>query len=160
MFVQRALINSARVVARNASSKRGFSTVRKNSMMVSHQNRTMFGFCNKKNGVSIVGRNFSSDAKSQDEGFSPIEEQPTRYVSIYVFLTISDLREQILESALLLVPKHGWSIESIGLACEQLGYSSATHGLFPNGSIDLVMYFIDKCNRQLYEQVFQMNMEK
>lgn len=63
------------------------------------------------------------------------------------------VKNLILEKALELVTKHGWSTESISAGAKAAGYPSITHGLFPNGGGDLVHYFNMKCNEQLIAQM-------
>ncbi|CAG5025467.1 unnamed protein product [Parnassius apollo] len=64
-----------------------------------------------------------------------------------------NVKENILAKALDFVPKTGWSIESLSQGAEAAGYPGITHGLFPNGSGDLVHYFNVKCNEILVEQI-------
>ncbi|XP_021174638.2 ubiquinone biosynthesis protein COQ9, mitochondrial isoform X1 [Fundulus heteroclitus] len=65
--------------------------------------------------------------------------------------TEEQLQAQILAAALEFVPLHGWSMEAIAAGAESLGLSSASTGMFPNGSGDLVLHFISQCNSKLTE---------
>uniref|UniRef100_A0A3B3DSB6 Ubiquinone biosynthesis protein n=1 Tax=Oryzias melastigma TaxID=30732 RepID=A0A3B3DSB6_ORYME len=61
------------------------------------------------------------------------------------------LQARILTAALEFVPLHGWSMEAIAAGAESLGLSSASTGMFTNGSGDLVLHFIADCNAKLTE---------
>ncbi|XP_069384024.1 ubiquinone biosynthesis protein COQ9, mitochondrial isoform X1 [Paralichthys olivaceus] len=65
--------------------------------------------------------------------------------------TEEQLQARILTAALEFVPQHGWSMEAIASGAETLGLSSASTGMFHNGSGDLVLHFIAQCNSQLTE---------
>ncbi|CAB1459644.1 unnamed protein product [Pleuronectes platessa] len=65
--------------------------------------------------------------------------------------TEDQLQARILTTALEFVPLHGWSMEAIASGAETLGLSSASTGMFHNGSGDLVLHFIAQCNSQLTE---------
>ncbi|KAM4553245.1 ubiquinone biosynthesis protein COQ9, mitochondrial [Fundulus diaphanus] len=65
--------------------------------------------------------------------------------------TEDQLQAQILTAALEFVPLHGWSMEAIAAGAESLGLSSASTGMFHNGSGDLVLHFISQCNSKLTE---------
>ncbi|XP_053174814.1 ubiquinone biosynthesis protein COQ9, mitochondrial [Scomber japonicus] len=65
--------------------------------------------------------------------------------------TEEQLQARILTAALEFVPQHGWSMEAIAAGAETLGLSSASTGMFYNGSGDLVLHFIAHCNSQLTE---------
>uniref|UniRef100_A0A3Q2QZT9 Ubiquinone biosynthesis protein n=1 Tax=Fundulus heteroclitus TaxID=8078 RepID=A0A3Q2QZT9_FUNHE len=65
--------------------------------------------------------------------------------------TEEQLQAQILAAALEFVPLYGWSMEAIAAGAESLGLSSASTGMFPNGSGDLVLHFISQCNSKLTE---------
>ncbi|XP_060932090.1 ubiquinone biosynthesis protein COQ9, mitochondrial [Limanda limanda] len=65
--------------------------------------------------------------------------------------TEDQLQARILTAALEFVPLHGWSMEAIASGAETLGLSSASTGMFHNGSGDLVLHFIAQCNSQLTE---------
>ncbi|KAL0099749.1 hypothetical protein PUN28_019866 [Cardiocondyla obscurior] len=43
----------------------------------------------------------------------------------------------------------GWSKQAISAGAESIGYPGVTHGLFPNGSAALVLYFYSLCNQEL-----------
>ncbi|XP_020559886.1 ubiquinone biosynthesis protein COQ9, mitochondrial isoform X1 [Oryzias latipes] len=61
------------------------------------------------------------------------------------------LQARILTAALEFVPLHGWSMEAIAAGAESLGLSSASTGMFINGSGELVLHFIADCNTKLTE---------
>ncbi|XP_062246488.1 ubiquinone biosynthesis protein COQ9, mitochondrial isoform X2 [Platichthys flesus] len=65
--------------------------------------------------------------------------------------TEDQLQARILTASLEFVPLHGWSKEAIASGAETLGLSSASTGMFHNGSGDLVLHFIAQCNSQLTE---------
>ncbi|XP_056137725.1 ubiquinone biosynthesis protein COQ9, mitochondrial isoform X3 [Lampris incognitus] len=65
--------------------------------------------------------------------------------------TEEQLQARILTAALAFVPQHGWSMEAIASGAETVGLSSASTGMFYNGSGDLVLHFIAQCNSQLTE---------
>ncbi|XP_034443302.1 ubiquinone biosynthesis protein COQ9, mitochondrial isoform X4 [Hippoglossus hippoglossus] len=77
----------------------------------------------------------------QDQGGEQGEEYETE----------DQLQARILTAALEFVPLHGWSMEAIASGAETLGLSSASTGMFNNGSGDLVLHFIAQCNSQLTE---------
>ncbi|KAI5645469.1 COQ9 domain-containing protein [Phthorimaea operculella] len=62
-----------------------------------------------------------------------------------------NVKERILQEALVFVPKSGWSVESLSAGAEAAGYPGISHGLFPNGGGDLVHYFNVKSNEKLVE---------
>lgn len=62
---------------------------------------------------------------------------------------IEEIRERILDAALLYVNKNGWSRETITNGAESIGYPGVIHGMFPNSSMELIQHFYKKCNREL-----------
>lgn len=68
---------------------------------------------------------------------------------------VQKLRAEILEASLQFVPKHGWSVEAIAHGAESIKYPGVAHGMFPNGSIELIHHFYAKCNRELIEKLQQ-----
>jgi ubiquinone biosynthesis protein COQ9 len=62
-------------------------------------------------------------------------------------------QEKLLEATLSFVPTSGWTIESISLGAQKLGYPSVAHGLFPNGPADLIDYFLEHCRLQLEKEM-------
>ena len=50
----------------------------------------------------------------------------------------------ILQKALEHVPTHGWTVQSLSHAATDLGFSSIAHGMFPNGGMDLVTFFMSQ----------------
>lgn len=63
------------------------------------------------------------------------------------------IRAHILDAALPFVKEHGWSREAITRGAESINYPSVAHGMFPNGSIELIHHFYAKCNREVIEQL-------
>lgn len=63
------------------------------------------------------------------------------------------IRTQILDAALPFVKAHGWSREAITRGAESINYPSVAHGMFPNGSIELIHHFYAKCNREVIDQL-------
>ncbi|ORX64104.1 ubiquinone biosynthesis protein COQ9 [Basidiobolus meristosporus CBS 931.73] len=55
----------------------------------------------------------------------------------------TDIPSKILEASLPFVRTYGWSTGSIAKGAQALGYLPVTHGLFPNGGLDLVDYFME-----------------
>ncbi|KAJ8333660.1 hypothetical protein SKAU_G00409790 [Synaphobranchus kaupii] len=67
--------------------------------------------------------------------------------------TEEQLQVRILTAALEFVPQHGWSEEAISAGAESLGLSSASAGMFTNGTGDMILHFIAQCNSQLTESL-------
>lgn len=86
----------------------------------------------------------------------------------------SSIQTQVLDDALDLVPEYGWTRACLGewccelviepsfnvFDCEQteqsarnLGLSPLSHGIAPNGEVDLVGHFVRKCNAGLKERI-------
>lgn len=75
--------------------------------------------------------------------------------------TNEDIRVDIIETALRdFVPLHGWSTEALCFAAEKHGLPGIAHGMFPNGSLDLVNYFIHKSNQQMLEKLKTMDLQR
>lgn len=66
---------------------------------------------------------------------------------------IESIRRQILDAALPFVKAYGWSREAITRGAESINYPSVAHGMFPNGSIELIHHFYAKCNREVIDQL-------
>lgn len=66
---------------------------------------------------------------------------------------IKTIRAQILDASLPFVKTHGWSREAIARGAESINYPSVAHGMFPNGSIELIHHFYAKCNREIIDQL-------
>lgn len=64
-----------------------------------------------------------------------------------------DVRCRILDAALPFVAQHGWSREAITRGAESINYPGIAHGLFPNGSVELINHFYRKCNREAIESL-------
>ncbi|XP_071634573.1 ubiquinone biosynthesis protein COQ9, mitochondrial-like isoform X2 [Temnothorax longispinosus] len=60
-----------------------------------------------------------------------------------------NIKTKILSASLKFVPDMGWSKQAISAGAESVGYPGVIHGLFPNGSAALVLYFYSMCNREL-----------
>lgn len=56
---------------------------------------------------------------------------------------------RLLDEALVLVPKYGFSRLAIEEAAHRLQLSRVAHGLVAGGELDLVSHFIRRCNAQL-----------
>eukprot|EP01098_Paradermamoeba_levis_P008195 TRINITY_DN3398_c0_g1_i1.p1 TRINITY_DN3398_c0_g1~~TRINITY_DN3398_c0_g1_i1.p1 ORF type:complete len:311 (-),score=88.21 TRINITY_DN3398_c0_g1_i1:32-931(-) len=65
----------------------------------------------------------------------------------------TEVKQQILSQGLKHVSKVGWSKEALAEASKELGYSVSLHGLFPNGGLDLIHYFLDQINEKFVSQV-------
>lgn len=63
------------------------------------------------------------------------------------------MKASILEKALTLVPKYGWTRLSIEQACTELNLPATCHGLFPRGEIDLISFFVETSNEGLSDRV-------
>jgi len=74
--------------------------------------------------------------------------------------TEQDPRLNIIETAVRdFVKLHGWTVESLSLAAEKHGYPGVAHGMFPDGAIDLVEYFIQNCNKEMSKKILPQDME-
>jgi len=62
-------------------------------------------------------------------------------------------KKMILEAALLHTPTLGWKKEALVAGVNDLGYPSATAGMFSRGPIELVEYAMMKWNSQLREDL-------
>ncbi|XP_026468650.1 ubiquinone biosynthesis protein COQ9, mitochondrial [Ctenocephalides felis] len=60
-----------------------------------------------------------------------------------------NIKQKILEASLPFVVKHGWTYQTIGFGAESMGMPNIVHGLFPNGGLELVLYFYNQCNGNL-----------
>ncbi|KAJ2958809.1 hypothetical protein NQZ79_g5649 [Umbelopsis isabellina] len=78
--------------------------------------------------------------------------EPTQKAETNVNLG-SVTQKKLLEATLPFVPTKGWTIESISLGAQTLGYPSVAHGLFPNGPADLIDYFLEDCRLQLEKEM-------
>ena len=70
--------------------------------------------------------------------------------------TDDDIRSQILSVSLEYVPLHGWSTQSIEMAIDTLELSPSSNGIFKRGGLDLVIFFIEKCNNALTEHLAEV----
>lgn len=59
----------------------------------------------------------------------------------------------VLEAALVHVPKHGWSVGAIREGAASLSLSPAIAASFKRGEVELVEYFVRKCNAALAKQL-------
>eukprot|EP01132_Coremiostelium_polycephalum_P000819 gene819-1025_t len=66
-----------------------------------------------------------------------------------------DLRfkNEILEKSLQYVQLYGWTSEAVSMACQEMGYSSVTQGIFGNSGLELALYFVNKANRELADKL-------
>ena len=67
-----------------------------------------------------------------------------------------DERELLLEHALKHAVEKGWSRDALRAAAKDLGLSPAIGGLLDRGDVELVEYFLDKCNGKLTEDLKSM----
>ena len=66
-----------------------------------------------------------------------------------------DLRRDILDAALLRVPEHGWSRESLAAAACSLGLPSVSHGIVAGGETELVEHFMAQGTERAVEAMAQ-----
>ncbi|RZC38976.1 COQ9 and/or Kinetochor Ybp2 domain containing protein [Asbolus verrucosus] len=59
--------------------------------------------------------------------------------------------DKILAASLPFVVELGWSKQTLGAGARAVGYPEVTHGLFPKGGADLVLYFQRTSNLKLVE---------
>lgn len=123
--------NSASRLLRGAALVRGASV---RALSVSLPSRDS----GRASGVS--GGHAAPAAAASAPGAADHEEEDAMY---------EDPRTAILEAALKHVARDGWSQEALAAGAQDLGYPSVTQGLFKNGAIDLVHYFMQvrKCRR-------------
>jgi ubiquinone biosynthesis protein COQ9 len=62
-----------------------------------------------------------------------------------------DLREELMEAALAAVPEHGWTETALAAGAASLGLSPAAGALAARGEVDLVLWFVRRCNKGLVE---------
>ncbi|XP_968270.1 ubiquinone biosynthesis protein COQ9, mitochondrial [Tribolium castaneum] len=67
-----------------------------------------------------------------------------------------DIKEKILAASLPFVVELGWSRSALGAGAQAVGYPGVTHGLFPRGGADLVLYFQRTSNLKLVEILKEM----
>ncbi|KAJ9061972.1 Ubiquinone biosynthesis protein coq9, mitochondrial [Entomophthora muscae] len=67
-----------------------------------------------------------------------------------------ETREKILECSLNQVSQKGWTLQNLMDSANMLGYPSVTHGILPNGELDLVSHFLDK---SMKETIFSIKQE-
>lgn len=60
-----------------------------------------------------------------------------------------EIKEKILAASLPFVVELGWSRNALGAGAQAVGYPGVTHGLFPRGGADLVLYFQRSSNLKL-----------
>ncbi|KAE8750143.1 hypothetical protein FOCC_FOCC003267 [Frankliniella occidentalis] len=65
------------------------------------------------------------------------------------------IARQILAASLPFVPKSGWTKTALSEGAQTLGYAGITHGMFPQGGVELVNYFYIDCNERLVERLKQ-----
>ncbi|XP_053675223.1 ubiquinone biosynthesis protein COQ9, mitochondrial [Anopheles nili] len=68
-------------------------------------------------------------------------------------------KEMILDAALAFVQSHGWSKQAIASGAEAVNYPSVSHGLFPNGGIELVHHFYKQSNLKLIDYLKQQTVD-
>ena len=60
------------------------------------------------------------------------------------FSAVNSMHEHklvLLQKCVDLVPKHGWGLNTISLACRELGYPPSMNGLIGGNAVDLITYF-------------------
>ena len=62
------------------------------------------------------------------------------------------MKVAILNEALKLVPKYGWTRFSLEEACKLLDLPPTAHGLFPRGEVDLIAHFVESSNESLADK--------
>ncbi|KAK9722361.1 Ubiquinone biosynthesis protein coq9, mitochondrial [Basidiobolus ranarum] len=65
----------------------------------------------------------------------------------------TDIPSKILEASLPYVRTFGWSTGSIAKGAQDLGYLPVTHGLFPNGGLDLIDYFMEDARLKMVQDL-------
>eukprot|EP00753_Platysulcus_tardus_P004930 PLAT1277.1.p1 GENE.PLAT1277.1~~PLAT1277.1.p1 ORF type:complete len:309 (-),score=85.49 PLAT1277.1:73-969(-) len=66
-------------------------------------------------------------------------------------------RRMVLDGALALVHEQGWSSEALATSAQQLGFSAVTHGMFPRGGMDLILYFMRDASRATALRLAEMD---
>ena len=113
---------------------------------------------NLKRLSSLFIKSYTSQSSSQKIDYQIKLESEPKYFLIKKFIfneyrSSNSIESKILDTSLLFVPEYGWSTKSISEACQLLGYTQVTHGLFPKGPVTLVEHFIGKCTGSLAESV-------
>ncbi|XP_061404769.1 LOW QUALITY PROTEIN: ubiquinone biosynthesis protein COQ9, mitochondrial [Lethenteron reissneri] len=68
-----------------------------------------------------------------------------------------EMKQRILMRALEFVPELGWTNEALAEAATAEGLSPAVSGIFQKGAGDLVLHFVQDCNKRLSEQLTEEN---
>jgi len=71
-----------------------------------------------------------------------------------------NLHVNILESSLQKVKTFGWTVEALSTGAEENGLPGIAHGMFPDGPVELVNYFIEKCNIEMIQKLSSMNLQQ
>merc|ERR1712071_254628 len=71
-----------------------------------------------------------------------------------------DIKHKILDAALNHVQQSGWTKETLAIGAESLGYPGITHGLFPQGGVELVHHFYRQSNLRLAAELEQEGQEE
>lgn len=59
------------------------------------------------------------------------------------------ISQRILTAALQFVPEYGWTPQAIAEGAKMEGFSGMAEGMFPRQGGDLVLHFINICNKDL-----------
>eukprot|EP00123_Amoebidium_parasiticum_P018522 comp24232_c2_seq4/m.44684 comp24232_c2_seq4/g.44684 ORF comp24232_c2_seq4/g.44684 comp24232_c2_seq4/m.44684 type:complete len:272 (-) comp24232_c2_seq4:422-1237(-) len=70
-----------------------------------------------------------------------------------------ELRQQLLDTAVGLVPQYGWTVLCLGKAAEAVGLNPMAHGLCPDGPVALVEHFLQTSRRQTAQQLEAMPLD-
>eukprot|EP00963_Diacronema_lutheri_P013021 scaffold2195_cov333-Pavlova_lutheri.AAC.6 len=70
-----------------------------------------------------------------------------------------DEKKVLLEHALKHAAEKGWSRDAVRAAANDLGLSPSVGGMLERGDVELIEYFLDKCNRQLVQDLNAMEEE-
>ncbi|KAK3932443.1 Ubiquinone biosynthesis protein COQ9, mitochondrial [Frankliniella fusca] len=89
-----------------------------------------------------TGHNSQSSSSDSDGETSKNEKEYDKNIS-----------RQILAASLPFVPRCGWT--KTALRAQTLGYAGISHGMFPQGGVELVNYFYIDCNERLVEKLRQ-----
>ena len=65
----------------------------------------------------------------------------------------AELRQQVLQSALAVVPEKGWTVAALSAGAESTGLSPMAHGLCPRGPVELVEFFSAECDAKLLAEL-------
>jgi ubiquinone biosynthesis protein COQ9 len=72
---------------------------------------------------------------------------------------INSVKQQLLESALRIVPFEGWSLSALDEICKKAGYELNTDQLFfPNGPLDFIKYYHQQLDQRMVTNINSQNL--